>query len=145
MLAIGCDHAGFHFKNSFIQMLEREGFPHTDLGCYSEDSVDYPDIANAVARDVLAGNSRYGVLICRTGIGMSIVANRFAGIRCAVCTDVFLARMAREHNDANVLAIGSDVVGPGLAEEILRVFLNTAFLGGRHAARVNMIDAADRR
>jgi ribose 5-phosphate isomerase B len=140
MLAIGCDHAGYPLKVQLIKFLQGKGIELYDVGCFSTDSVDYPAYADAVANEVLQGRSDRGVLVCGTGIGMSIAANRHKGIRCALCSDTYTARMTRAHNDANVLALGARVVGVGLAEDILDIFLSTPYEGGRHARRVEMLD-----
>ena len=138
-VAIGSDHGGYHLKQAIKSMLEKMQIPFEDVGCNSLDSVDYPDYAFPVAERVANGSLDRGILICGTGIGMSIAANKVPGIRCAVVSDEFSARMSREHNDANVLAIGERVVGPGLALEIVRVWLETEFAGERHQRRVDKI------
>ncbi|MGI6452825.1 MAG: ribose 5-phosphate isomerase B [Syntrophomonadaceae bacterium] len=137
-VAIGCDHAGFELKQKMTDMLQKEGYAVIDCGTFSLDSVDYPDIAETVAARVLQDKIP-GILICGTGIGISIAANKIPGIRAAVCNCSFTARLAREHNDANILAIGARVIGPGLAEEIIKKFLTTQFLEGRHRVRVEKI------
>jgi ribose 5-phosphate isomerase B len=139
-VAIASDHAGFKLKEQLKSALEELGFDFEDLGTVDESSCDYPDFAHAVATGVLSGRYRYGVLICGTGIGMSCAANRHRGVRAALCTESYAARMAREHNDANVLCIGSRIVGPGVAADILKTFLQTRFEGGRHSRRVDKID-----
>jgi ribose 5-phosphate isomerase B len=139
-LAIASDHAGFKLKEQLKSALEELGFDFEDLGTMDETSCDYPDFAHAVATGVLSGQYQYGVLICGTGIGMSCAANRHRGVRAALCTESYAARMAREHNDANVLCIGSRIVGPGVAADILKTFLQTRFEGGRHGRRVDKID-----
>lgn len=139
-LAIASDHAGFVLKRQLAVALEQMGVPFEDLGTHDERACDYPDFAHAVARGVAEGRYRLGVLVCGTGIGMSMAANRHPGVRAALCTESFTARVAREHNDANVLCMGSRVVGSGVAGEILRVFLEAGFAGGRHAPRVAKID-----
>lgn len=135
-IAIGADHAGPALKASLVAALRAAGHQVLDLGTNGPESVDYPDFAHAVCREVEAGRARFGVLICGTGIGMSIAANRHAGIRCALCTDATMARLAREHNDANVLALGARIVGDVLAQDILACFLATLYAGGRHARRL---------
>lgn len=142
MLAVGCDHGGFALKTYLLSCLSDKGIEYVDVGCYDEKSVDYPDIASVVVERVLSGACERGLLICGTGIGISIAANRHEGIRCALCSDPYSARMTRAHNDANILAMGGRVVGPGLAEEILDQFLNTPFDGGRHALRIAKLDKA---
>lgn len=139
MLAIGCDHGGFDLKQELLKHLEETGVPFVDMGCYSPESVDYPDVARAVANEVAKGTYPLGVLICGTGIGISIAANKVNGIRAALCTNSYEARMAREHNDANILCMGGRVIGPNVAMEILDTFLAGTFAGGRHAARVQKI------
>ena len=139
-LALGSDHAGFALKQLLKTSLQQWGVAFEDLGTLNEASVDYPDFAHAVASGVAAGKYRSGLLVCGTGIGVSMAANRHAGVRAAVCTDSYAARMARQHNDANVLCLGARIVGPGVAEDVLRTFLETGFEGGRHAKRVAKID-----
>jgi ribose 5-phosphate isomerase B len=141
-LVIASDHAGFALKESLKQALGKWGVAITDLGTHSEASTDYPDYAHAVAEGVASGKYRLGVLVCGTGLGMSMAANRHRGVRAAVCTDPYAARMTRTHNDANVLCLGSRVTGAGLAEDVLKAFLDASFEGGRHAARVSKIDDA---
>ncbi len=137
--ALGADHAGVGLKDLLGRWLQERGHPVEDLGTYDGTSVDYPDYAARVARAVSEGRVRFGLLVCGTGIGMSIAANRFAGVRAVVCSEAFSARMARAHNDANVLCLGARVVGPGLALHILEAFLGGAFEGGRHARRVDKL------
>jgi ribose 5-phosphate isomerase B len=139
-LAIGADHAGFALKEDVRRGLEAAGHVVRDFGTDSAASVDYPDYALAVARSVQSGEAERGILICGTGIGMAISANRVRGVRAASCSDCYSARMARAHNDANVLAFGARVVGPGLAAELVRAFLETPFEGGRHQGRVHKIE-----
>jgi ribose 5-phosphate isomerase B len=140
-IALGSDHAGFELKEDLRSYLAQMKIDALDLGTYSEDSVDYPDVAVKVAEKVAQGEVERGLLICGTGIGMSIVANRFAGVRAALCHDLYTARISREHNDANILALGGRLIGKGLAREILRVWLETEFQGGRHERRLNKIAA----
>ena len=145
-IAIASDHAGLSLKEELKQLLGERKIDVEDLGTYSGESVDYPDFASRVARGVSRREWPVGVLVCGTGIGMSIVANKYRGVRAALCTTEFEARMARAHNDANVLCLGERVVGPGLAREILATFLDQPFEGGRHQKRVDMIrDAEDER
>jgi ribose 5-phosphate isomerase B len=139
-IAVAADHAGFELKNEIVSFLRMEGHDVQDLGTYSADSVDYPDYARLVVRELLTGRSDYGILICGTGIGMSIAANRHPGIRAALCTDPFMARISREHNDANVLCLGGRVIGVGLALDIVNAWINASFAGGRHARRVEKIE-----
>jgi ribose 5-phosphate isomerase B len=139
-IAIACDHAGFDLKAHLQKKLETEAHDIVDLGTHSTDSVDYPVKAHELAEALLANNAEMGILICGTGIGVSIAANRHNGIRAALCTDPFMAKMAREHNDANVLCLGGRLIGPSLAEEIVATFLKTHFLGGRHERRLTQIE-----
>ncbi len=140
MLALGADHAGYPLKEALKRALERLGVAYRDLGCHSTDSVDYPDFAAAVAQGVAAGEYDKGVLVCGTGIGMAMTANRVRGVRAAVVTDAFTARMARAHNDANVLCLGARVTGEGVAIDALEIFLSQPFEGGRHERRIRKID-----
>jgi len=137
-VAIGCDHGGIDLKKQVVRQLEHEQIQVLDLGCDSHDSVDYPVFARAVCASVLNHEADFGILICGTGIGMSMAANRFKGIRAALCHELFTARMSREHNNANVLCLGARVVGPGLALEIVKTWLRTDFGGGRHLRRIEM-------
>lgn len=139
-LAIGSDHAGFELKEELKEELNNQGIEVTDVGTSSkEESVDYPDFANRVSDLVLKGKVDYGVLICGSGIGMSIAANRYPGIRAALCTDGLSAELARLHNDANVLCLGSRTLGSDTAKRALHRFLNTEFEGGRHQFRVEKL------
>ena len=138
-IALGSDHAGFELKSEVIRHLEKGEYELRDFGTCVPDSVDYPDYAAAVANEVAAGNFDLGILICGTGIGISIAANKIGGIRCALCGDTFSAHSCREHNDANILALGSRVTGPGLALDIVDTFLAAKFAGGRHQNRVDKI------
>lgn len=142
-IAIGCDHGGFALKEIIKTWLAEAGHEIDDVGTYNEESCDYPDFGQKVAEIVLAGGAQRGILICGTGLGMSMTANRVKGIRAALCTDPYMARMAREHNDANVLVLGGRVVGTGLAEEIVNTWLTTEFAGGRHERRINKIDTLE--
>lgn len=135
-IAIGADHAGYQLKNALVEDLKSMGFEVLDMGTNSDASVDYPDYGYAVAQAVTRGQAFRGVLICGTGIGMSIAANRHSGIRAALCTHGVMARLAREHNDANVLVMGSRIIGSEIARECLRQFLSVQYAGGRHDARV---------
>lgn len=139
MLAIGSDHGGFHLKEEIKKMLDEEKIAYRDFGTYDTESVDYPDIAGAVAQAVADKTCERGILICGTGIGVSIAANKVKGVRAALCHDVFSALMSREHNDANILAMGERVIGPGLARMIVATWLGGKFAGGRHARRVAKI------
>ena len=138
-IAVGSDHGGFNLKKIIIEHLKEKGIDYEDLGCFTPDSVDYPDIAFPLAKRVAKGEFDRGIIICGTGIGVSIVANKVPGIRAAVCSDCFSAKASREHNDANILTLGERAIGPGLAKEILDVWLEAEFQGGRHETRVNKI------
>lgn len=143
-VAIGCDHGGINLKPLLVEYLVKKGIEFIDFGCNDKTSVDYNEYALAVANSVASGECDKGILICGTGIGMSLVANKVKGIRCGHCHDVFSAKMTRLHNDANVLAFGERVVGPGLAMEIVDAFLSTPFSGDeRHARRVAKIKALE--
>ena len=137
-IAIGCDHGGISLKAEIVSLLQEMGHTVDDKGCFSTESVDYPDFAKAVCLQVQNGSCERGILICGTGVGMSMAANRFEGIRAALGNELFTARMSREHNDANVLCLGARVIGPGLAVEIVRVWVSTEFAGGRHQRRIDM-------
>ena len=143
-IAIGSDHAGFALKQELAGALREDGYDITDLGTHSTDSVDYPDIAVNVASAVSKGEFDKAILICGTGIGITIAANKIKGIRAAATSDVYSAKMARMHNDANIIGMGARVVGLGLAQEIAKAFLDTDFeAGSRHEKRVNKINALD--
>ena len=139
-IGIGSDHGGYELKESIKEYLTQEKIEFVDYGTNSLESVDYPDFGKKVADAVLEKQVDKGILVCGTGIGISITANRIKGIRCALCTDTFSARMSREHNNANILALGGRVVGMGLALDIVKTFLDTEFEGGRHERRINKID-----
>ena len=139
MLAIGSDHGGFELKKEIEKYLEEQGVAYRDFGTDGPESCDYPVFGEAVARAVAAGEFEKGILVCGTGIGMTMVANKVHGVRCALCGDCYSAEMTRRHNDANVLALGGRVLGSGLALKIVEIFLNTPFEGGRHARRVGLI------
>ncbi len=141
MIAIGSDHGGYGLKQEIIGYLEKSGIEYKDYGTYTEDSCDYPVYAKKVAKAVLSGECEKGILICGTGIGISITANKFKGIRAAICHDCFSAQATREHNDANIIAMGARVVGPGLAVKIVDTFLHTEFSGEeRHINRIMQIE-----
>ena len=141
MIAIGCDHGGFALKNEIITHLRSKGIDFKDFGCMSEDAVDYPDYAKAVSASILTGESEKGILICGTGIGISIAANKIHGIRCALCHDVFSAEATRLHNDTNIVALGGRIIGPGLAIKIIDTFLSTPFSNEeRHINRISKIE-----
>lgn len=139
-LAVGADHAGFALKEQVKAFAVSLGHTVTDHGTASAASVDYPDFAAAVCRSLLAGEADRGILVCGSGVGMSIAANRHRGIRAVLCTDLYLARFSRLHNDANVLCLPGRLMGPGLAEEVVRTWLETPYEGGRHQRRVEMLD-----
>ena len=139
MIAIGSDHAGYELKQSVIAYLKENGIEYKDFGCYDTNSVDYPAIAETTCQAIVSGECERGILICGTGIGISIAANKVNGIRAACCSDYFSAKYTRLHNDANVLCMGGRVVGAGLATELVDVFLHTDYEVGRHARRVAMI------
>ena len=141
MIGIGSDHGGFALKQEVKAYLEKNGLEYKDFGCYDETSCDYPEIGRMVAHAVADGSCEKGIVICGTGIGISIAANKVKGIRAALCTDCFTAQATREHNDANILALGGRVVGPGLALKIVDTFLNTPFSGEeRHMRRIEKIE-----
>lgn len=141
MIYIACDHGGVELKNAIVAMLGKAGVPCTDLGTDSDASVDYPDYGFAAAERVAAEDGATGILVCTTGIGMSICANKVKGIRCALCTSAGMARLARGHNNANMLALGAANTDAGVALDIVREFIAAPFDGGRHARRVNKITA----
>lgn len=138
-VAIASDHGGINIRKEIISLLEELNIEYEDMGCECETSVDYPDYALPVAEKVAKGEVDRGILICGTGIGMSIAANKVKGIRCALVHDMFSAQATREHNDSNVLSMGERVIGPGLAREIAKIWLTTEYQGGRHAKRVDKI------
>ncbi len=138
-IAVGADHAGYNLKDRLAQMLREDGHTIEDVGTSSDASVDYPDFAAAVADKVAAGEAERGVLVCGSGIGVAIAANKVDGIRAACCNDLFSAKLSRAHNDANVVTLGERVVGSALAEEVVRTFLATPWDGGRHGQRVEKI------
>lgn len=144
MILLASDHAGVHLKRQIAELLEAGQHELKDLGAYNEDSVDYPDLAHDLAHELIrrisAEERATGILVCGTGLGMSMAANRHPGVRAALCHDAFTAEMARRHNDANVLCLGSRVLGTGVAEQIVRVFLDTPFDNGRHQRRVGKIE-----
>jgi ribose 5-phosphate isomerase B len=142
-IAIGADQGGYELKQKVVEFLVAEGYQVLDLGIHEPKSIDYPDIAEEVADIVAVGEADRGIIICGTGIGVSIAANKVPGIRAALCTDGYMARMAREHNDAQILCLGGRVVGSGLALDIVQVFLESEFEGGRHARRVGKMNALD--
>ena len=138
-IALGSDHGGFALKQHIKDYLDSRGLAYQDFGCPDTASCDYPVYAKAAAQAVAGGQCDRGIVLCTTGIGISIAANKVKGIRCALCTDPLMAELTRRHNDANMLALGAGIVGPKLAERIVEVFLSTEFEGGRHARRVGLI------
>ena len=139
IIAIGCDHGGFDLKNELIKHLKDNNIEVKDFGCYTTDSVDYPDIAEVVCNSIVSGECEKGILVCGTGIGMSIAANKIKGIRAALLSDTFSAKMTAAHNNSNVISLGGRVVGPELAKDIVDAYLSSEFLGGRHQNRVDKI------
>ena len=139
-IAIGCDHAAFDEKNNLITYLENKNFLVKDFGCFSNDSVDYPDYARLVAKEIQNNNYNFGILICGSGIGISIAANRHKGIRAALCTSEFHAEMSRKHNDANIIALGARITPIAEMFSIISRFLDTQFEGGRHQNRIEKIE-----
>lgn len=144
MIAIGCDHGGYELKQEVINYFVDNGIGYKDFGCYGKGSCDYPEFGQAVAKAVASGEFDRGIVICTTGIGISITANKVKGIRCALCSDTVSARLTREHNNANVLALGAGIVGTNLALSIVETFLNTEFPGEeKHCRRVAKIQALE--
>lgn len=145
MIAIGSDHAGLELKNEIKSLLNELGIKHIDYGTNSPESVDYPDFGEKVCEAVSSGSIERGILICGTGIGMSILANKFPRIRASLCNDLFTARMSRLHNDANILILGGRILGKDLAKEIVKIWVNTPFEGERHSIRLKKIADIERR
>lgn len=142
MIAVGSDHGGYDLKMRVIEYLKQNNIEYKDFGCYSKDSCDYPVFGKAVAKAVAKGECEKGIVVCTTGIGISMAANKVKGVRCALCGDTYSAKMTRLHNDANVLALGGEIVGGNLAIDIVETFLNTEFSGEeKHVRRVNLLDA----
>ena len=143
-IAVGCDHAGLELKNQIVKTLKSSGREVKDFGVHSPESVDYPDIGSQVAKAVSTGACGKGILVCGAGIGMSIVANKYPGIRAALCHNAYTARMSRQHNDANILVLGARVIGSDVALETVKTWLNTEFSGqARHANRLNKITSIE--
>ena len=142
-IAIGCDHGGYLLKQDILIWLEEHEIDYEDFGCYSTESVDYPIYGEKVARSVASGECDRGIVICTTGIGISIAANKVKGIRCAHCADTLEAQLCRQHNNANMMAIGAGFTGKNMAERMVEVFLTTEFEGGRHERRVNKMMALE--
>lgn len=138
-IGIGSDHGGYELKEHIIEYFKEENIEYVDYGTYSTESVDYPDYGKKVGQAIMNGEVEKGIVICGTGIGISLAANKVKGIRCALCSDTYSARMSREHNDANALALGGRVLGRDLAKEIVGVWLKSEFAGGRHQRRVDKI------
>ncbi|MCX7951447.1 MAG: ribose 5-phosphate isomerase B [Clostridiales bacterium] len=144
-LAIGCDHGGYNLKTAILEHLDKKGIEYKDFGCYSTESCDYPDFAEKVAEAIVNGECERGIIICGTGIGISIAANKVPGIRAAHCTDTFSAKASRQHNDANILALGERITGVGLALDIVDAYLEAEFEGGRHQRRVDKITEIEKK
>jgi ribose 5-phosphate isomerase B len=144
-IAIGCDHAGVELKNELLSLLNNLRIQYIDYGTDSPESVDYPDFGEKVSDAVSSGKIKSGILICGTGIGMSIVANKFPGVRASLCNDLFTAKMSRLHNDANILVIGGRIVGKDLAKEIVKTWVSTPFEGDRHCRRLDKITKIEER
>lgn len=142
-IALGCDHGGYELKEYIKGVLDKLGHTYEDFGCYSLESCDYPDFGAAAARAVAEGKCERGIVVCTTGIGISISANKVKGIRCALCHEPLSAEMTRRHNDANMMAIGAGFTGKNMAERMVEVFLSTEFEGGRHERRVNKMMALE--
>ena len=142
-IAVACDHGGLQLKNALIKNMEGQGYEVVDFGTYTTDSCDYPDYASKAAKAVASGDCDKGVVVCGTGIGVSIVANKVKGIRCALVHDVFSAKATRQHNDTNMIAMGQRVIGEGLAIEILNAWLHTDYEGGRHDLRIQKMMALE--
>ena len=138
-IALGCDHRGLNLKQAVMSFLAGLGYDYEDFGCYGSDPVDYPDIAMQVGEAVVSGRFDHGILICGSGVGMSIAANKIKGIRAALCCNAFSAERARRHNDANILCLGEDTLEQASALEIVKIYLSTAFDGGRHLRRLDKI------
>ena len=142
-IVIGCDHAACDLKSKVIDHVKEKGYNVIDVGTYTSDSCNYPDYAHAACVKIQNGEAALGILICGTGIGMSMAANKHKGIRAAACSDTFSARLTREHNDANILCFGARVVGEGLAMDLVDAYLDAKFMGGKHQTRVDMLTAIE--
>ena len=143
-VTIGSDHGGFNLKEEIKSLLEEMKIEYNDVGTYQAEAIDYPEVSGKVEKSILQGEADKGIIVCGTGIGVSIAANKFKGIRAALCNDVFSAQMAAEHNNANIITLGERVVGAGLAKMIVKTWLTTEFAGGRHERRVNQITALEK-
>lgn len=141
MIAVACDHSALEMKREILSLLTEMGLEYRDFGTHTAESCDYPLFAARAAKAVSSGDCEYGIVICGTGIGMSLAANKVAGIRCALCSEPYSAKLTRQHNNANMLALGARVIGPELAKMIVRTFLTTDFEGGRHQRRIDMVMA----
>lgn len=137
-IIIGCDHAAYELKDKIVAILKEQGLEVNDIGAHTKDSVNYPDYAKEVSKAVVSGEADKGILLCGTGLGMSMAANRYEGIRAALCNDLFSAKLSRQHNDSNVLVMGARVIGDILANEIVKTWLETEFEGGRHQTRLDL-------
>lgn len=142
-VALGCDHGGLNIKNAVIEYLKQNNFEFIDYGCYTEESVDYPEYGYKVAKAITGGKAQLGILCCGTGIGISMAANKVKGIRAAVCTNEFMAEMTRRHNNSNILSMGGRIIDEATAVRLADIFLNTEFEGDRHTRRVDMITAIE--
>ncbi|ADU65212.1 ribose 5-phosphate isomerase B [Desulfurispirillum indicum] len=138
-IAFGCDHGGFMLKELILSVVRKNGLDILDFGCMNTERVDYPDYASPVCQAIRSGQAQRGILVCGSGIGMSIAANKFAGIRATLCNDLYTARFSRLHNDSNVLCLGGRIIGPDLAADIVQVWLDSEFEGGRHSGRLQKI------
>ena len=145
MIALGSDHGGFGLKKEIVKYLEEKGIEYKDYGTFTEESCDYPVYGELVGKAVVSGECERGIIICGTGIGISIAANKVKGVRAALCGDCYSAEFTRRHNDANILALGARVIGPGHALKIVDIFLNTEFEGGRHAKRISIFSEIEER
>lgn len=145
MIALGCDHAGYELKHSIMERLSKDGIEFQDLGTYSKQSMDYPDIAFDVANAVAEGGYEFGILICGTGIGVSISANKVPGIRAALCSEPVSARLTKEHNDANIICLGARIIGDEMAWAILQAYMQAKFSGGKHSVRIGKISKGESR
>ena len=142
-IILGADHGGYELKNSIAEWLKTQGHEIKDIGTFSPDSVDYPDYAKIVGEEVVKGNFDKGILVCGSGVGIAIAANKVKGVRAVLCHDVVMARLSREHNDTNIITMGGRFIAKDLAYEILNVWLNTGFSGGRHARRIEKISSLE--
>lgn len=144
-IGLASDHGGFQLKEELKSFLKSSGHEPVDMGCDGESPVDYPDVGILVAEKITSGELKRGILICGTGVGMSVVANKFPGVRAALANDLFSARFSREHNDSNILVMGGRLIGKDLAKEIVRVWIETPFAGGRHIRRLEKVEALEKK